>query len=114
MGRTWLERIKLNWAAMNFMLEFEAGPTKSLMEQKVTAAEKSLKAAEAKAQARSAGTKMTSAQYSVTNVVHDRETKDEEITEVAYECFDKNEGQNYAEKFSENDRNAFMCSLCKL
>ncbi|GCB73746.1 hypothetical protein scyTo_0002827 [Scyliorhinus torazame] len=41
------------------------------------------------------------------------ETKDEELTEDADECFDKNEGQKYTEKSSEDVRNAFTGSLCK-
>ncbi|XP_038649724.1 DBIRD complex subunit ZNF326 isoform X2 [Scyliorhinus canicula] len=117
----------------------------AIKKQKVAAAEKALKAAVAKAQASSAGTKTTKAQVkTVTNVVQDRVTKDEDFTKDAYEpdayeCFDKNEGkkktenedeeekkklearrekqrrrrEKNTEKYGEDYRNAFTCSLCK-
>ncbi|GCB76693.1 hypothetical protein scyTo_0015534 [Scyliorhinus torazame] len=117
----------------------------AIKKQKVAAAEKALKAAVAKAQASSAGTKTTKAPIkTVTNVVQDRVTKDEDFTKDAYEpdayeCFDKNEGkkktenedeeekkklearrekqrrrrEKNTEKYGEDYRNAFTCSLCK-
>ncbi|XP_067892855.1 DBIRD complex subunit ZNF326 isoform X2 [Heterodontus francisci] len=116
----------------------------AIKKQKVAAAEKALKAAVAKAQASNAGTKASKAQHTVTNVVQDRETKDEDFTKDAYEpdayeCFDKNEGkkktenedeeekkklearrekqrrrrEKNTEKYGEDYRNAFTCSLCK-
>ncbi|GCB68930.1 hypothetical protein scyTo_0000970 [Scyliorhinus torazame] len=37
----------------------------------------------------------------------------EERTQDEYERFDKNEGQNYTEKFSEGVGNGFTSSVCK-
>ncbi|XP_041064073.1 DBIRD complex subunit ZNF326 isoform X2 [Carcharodon carcharias] len=116
----------------------------AIKKQKVAAAEKALKAAVAKAQASSAATKTSKAQHTATNVVQNRETKDEDFTKDAYEpdayeCFDKNEGkkktenedeeekkklearrekqrrrrEKNTEKYGEDYRNAFTCSLCK-
>ncbi|GCB72651.1 hypothetical protein scyTo_0002113 [Scyliorhinus torazame] len=102
MGRTWLKRIKPDWADVNLMSDSEAGPTKILKNQKVAAAENALTAAVAKAQRSSAGSKTTKAQAAVTNVGQGRETKGEELTEDADECFVKNECQRYTEQFRED------------
>ncbi|GCB73513.1 hypothetical protein scyTo_0002592 [Scyliorhinus torazame] len=40
--------------------------------------------------------------------IKDRERKDEELTEEAYECFDKNVRQKHTAKFSEDDQNALV------
>ena len=59
----------------------------------------------AKALAGSAGTKMKKAPRTGTNVVQHQERKDEEFTEDAYECFDKNGSQKYARKYGKDYRN---------
>ncbi|GCB64653.1 hypothetical protein scyTo_0007564 [Scyliorhinus torazame] len=78
------------------------------------AAEKVLRAALAKAQASSAGTKTTKAKHTATNVIQDLEMKGEEITKDAFQYSDIIENRKCTGKYGKDHRNAFMCSLYKL
>ncbi|XP_051869188.1 DBIRD complex subunit ZNF326-like [Pristis pectinata] len=113
----------------------------AVKKQKLAAAEKALKAAAAKAanQANNGGTKTTTSSTGQDQELKDEDFTKDAYEPDAYECFDKNEGkkktdtedeeekkklearrekqrrrrEKNTEKYGEDYRNAFTCSLCK-